>query len=88
MSAVDGPTMTADDVLGAVDALAPTIADRAAEIEAAAPVPADLLDALIEAPAASGCSCRRATAALGADLPTRCACSRRSPRPTRRPAGP
>jgi indole-3-acetate monooxygenase len=46
MSAVDDRTMTAGDVLEAVQALAPSISSRAAEIEAARRFPADLLDEL------------------------------------------
>ena len=42
-------TTTSDDVLAAVRALAPTIAGRAAETEAARRVPPDLLAALIDA---------------------------------------
>ncbi len=39
MSAVDDRTMTAGDVLAAVQALAPSISSRAAEIEAARRLP-------------------------------------------------
>ena len=42
---------TADQVLDAARALVPTMADRAAEVEAARRVPRDLLDTL----AAAGC---------------------------------
>lgn len=48
---LDHDTMTADGVLDAARALAPTIAGRAAEIEAARRLPRDLLDELV----ASGC---------------------------------
>jgi alkylation response protein AidB-like acyl-CoA dehydrogenase len=46
MTTVDDRTMTAPDVLDAARALGPTIAARAAEIEAARRVPADLLEGL------------------------------------------
>jgi alkylation response protein AidB-like acyl-CoA dehydrogenase len=49
MSAVDDRTMTATDVLEAVQALAPSIASRAAEIEAARRLPPDLVDQLADA---------------------------------------
>jgi indole-3-acetate monooxygenase len=53
MTEVDRPMSrpTADQVLDAARALVPTIADRAAEVEAARRVPRDLLDTL----AAAGC---------------------------------
>ena len=48
MTEVDRPMSrpTADQVLDAARALAPTIADRAAEVEAARRVPPDLMDVL------------------------------------------
>ena len=46
MTMTSDTTTTAADVLHAVESLAPTIAERAAEIEAARRVPADLLDDL------------------------------------------
>ena len=46
---VTAAPVTVDAVLDAVRALAPTIAARAAEIEAARRLPADLLDALVDA---------------------------------------
>src|SRR5262249_43068057 len=49
MTTVDMVNPTANDVLDAVHDLAPTIADRAPEIEAVRRVPADLLDQLIGA---------------------------------------
>lgn len=51
MTVVDGSARTAEDVLRAVQHLTPTIAARAAEIEAARRVPPDLLDDLVD----SGC---------------------------------
>jgi len=59
--------MTPDDVLAAVRAMAPTVADRAAEAEAARRLPADLLDGLRDA----GCfrmSMPESHGGLGADL--------------------
>lgn len=49
MTVVDGSVRTGEDVLRAVQHLAPTIAARAAEIEAARRVPPDLLDDLVDA---------------------------------------
>ena len=49
MTTVDGAPTTAQDVLDATRELAPTIAGRAAEIEAGRRVPRDLLDELIGA---------------------------------------
>ena len=49
MTKIDTAIRTADDVLDAVHELAPTIAARAPEIEAARRVPADLLGQLIDA---------------------------------------
>ena len=59
--------MTPEDVLAAVRALAPTVADRAAEAEAARRLPADLLDGLRDA----GCfrmSMPESHGGLGVDL--------------------
>lgn len=69
MTVVDGPARTADDVLRAVQHLAPTIAARAAEIEAARRVPPDLLADLV------GAGCFRMLlppthGGVAADLPT------------------
>lgn len=49
MTVVDNSARTAEDVLRAVQHLTPTIATRAAEIEAARRVPPDLLDGLVGA---------------------------------------
>lgn len=49
MTVVDRSARTADDVLRAAEQLAPTIADRADEIEAARRVPPDLLGDLVSA---------------------------------------
>lgn len=69
MTAIDSSPRTADDVRRAAQHLAPTIAGRAAEIEAARRVPADLLDDLV------GAGCFRMLlppthGGVGADLPT------------------
>jgi len=69
MTVVDKPARTADGVLRAVQDLAPTIVARAAEIEAARRVPADLLDELI----GTGCFRMLLPSSHGgaaADLPT------------------
>jgi indole-3-acetate monooxygenase len=61
--------LTADQVLDAARALAPTVADRATEIETARRVPRDLLDAL----AGAGCLrmlLPRSHGGIGADLPS------------------
>ena len=61
--------MTGDQVLDAARALAPTIAARAADVEAARRVPGDLLDALV----AAGCFrmlLPRSHGGAGADLPS------------------
>jgi alkylation response protein AidB-like acyl-CoA dehydrogenase len=61
-------TTTVDDVLGAVRDLAPTLADRGPEIEAARRMPADVLDDLIRA----GCfrlMRPRSHGGIGADVP-------------------
>ena len=63
--------MTPDDVLAAVRAMAPTVAARAAEVEAARRLPADLLAALRDA----GCfrmSMPESHGGLGADLAAIC----------------
>ena len=68
MTKVDTTTPTADDVLDAVHELAPEIAARAPEIEAARRVPADLLGQLIDA----GCFQLlrpRSLGGIGADVP-------------------
>jgi indole-3-acetate monooxygenase len=68
MTIVDRTITSPDDVLEAAGALAPTITDRAAEIEAARRVPRDLLDELIGA----GCFrvlLPRSHGGIGADLP-------------------
>jgi alkylation response protein AidB-like acyl-CoA dehydrogenase len=44
-----GPAPEADAVLAAIDALAPTVAARAGDVEAARRVPTDLLDRLVDA---------------------------------------
>src|SRR5688572_4894350 len=49
MTLTDRPTLTPDEVLANVTSLSPTIADRAAEVEAARRVPRDLLERLMEA---------------------------------------
>lgn len=69
MTVVDGSSRTAEDVLRAVQHLRPTIAARAAEIEAARRVPPDLLDDLV------GAGCFRMLlppthGGVAADLPT------------------
>jgi indole-3-acetate monooxygenase len=64
-----GTDTTPQDVLESVRALAPAIAARAAEIEAARRVPADLLDDLARA----GCFrlvLPRSHGGVGADLPS------------------
>jgi alkylation response protein AidB-like acyl-CoA dehydrogenase len=68
MTIVDRSSMRAQDVLDATRDLAPTIAARAAEVEAARRIPRDLLDQLI------GAGCFRLVlppshGGLGADLP-------------------
>ena len=87
MSAVDDRTITAGDVLAAVQALAPTISARAAEIEAARRLPADLLDELkrrrcfrLLLPPSHG--------GVGADLTDAMRVLETLARPTRRRAGP
>ena len=63
------PCVTGDQVLDAARALAPAIAARAAEVEAARRVPGDLLDALV----AAGCFrmlLPRSHGGAGADLPS------------------
>lgn len=68
MTNVDTTTPTTNDVLSAIYRLAPTIAARAPEIEAARRVPADLLGQLIDA----GCFGQlrpRSLGGLGADVP-------------------
>ena len=69
MTITSSPATTAVDVLEAVESMAPAIASRAAEIEAARRLPADLLDELKRAgafrltrPASHG--------GIGADLPS------------------
>jgi alkylation response protein AidB-like acyl-CoA dehydrogenase len=69
MSIMDRSTTTPQGVLEAAHGLAPTIADRAAEIEAGRRVPRDLLDELI------GAGCFRVLlppshGGIGADLPS------------------
>lgn len=69
MTTVDRSTMTPESVLEAARELAPTIAARATEIEAARRVPRDLLDEVI------GAGCFRllvpySHGGLGADLPS------------------
>ncbi len=69
MTSVDMTTRTTNDVLDAVRDLAPTIAARAPEIEAARRVPADLLAQLIDA----GCFQLlrpRSLNGIGTDVPT------------------
>jgi alkylation response protein AidB-like acyl-CoA dehydrogenase len=64
-----GAPLTAGHVLDAARALAPAIAERAAEVEAAREVPRDLLDALV----AGGCFrmlLPRSHGGAGADLPS------------------
>ena len=88
MSAVDDRTMTAADVLAAVQALAPSISRRAAEIEAARRLPADLLDEL-KAAGAFRLVLPPSHGGVGAELVEAMRrVSRRSPPPTRRRAGP
>ena len=73
--------MTHHDVLAAVRALAPTLAARAAEGEAARRLPTDLLGALRDA----GCfrlSMPESHGGLGADLPATRRSSSPSPAPT------
>ncbi|HEY8526588.1 MAG TPA: acyl-CoA dehydrogenase family protein [Acidimicrobiales bacterium] len=68
MTLVDRTPTTSAAVLAAVRALAPTLAERAAEIEAARRVPPDLLDRLV----AAGCFrllLPPSHGGLGADLP-------------------
>ena len=68
MTSVDTTTRTTNDVLKAVRDLAPTIATRAPEIEAARRVPADLLGQLMDA----GCFQLlrpRSLNGIGADVP-------------------
>jgi len=68
MATVDVEVATVNDVIDAVEALAPAIADRAPAIEAGRRVPADLLDDLVRA----GCfrAVRpRSHGGIGADLP-------------------
>ena len=84
MTAVDQDVSrpaTADHVLDAARRLAPTIAERAAEVEAARRVPPDLLRELVAAGVSGSCS----PGTRGARAPTcspRCGCSRPWPRPT------
>jgi alkylation response protein AidB-like acyl-CoA dehydrogenase len=69
MTELASPTTTGDDVLAAVQALAPTIANRAAETETARRLPADLLAQLT----AAGCFrliVPPTHGGVGADLPT------------------
>ncbi len=69
MTLLDTTTTTSQGVLAAVGGLAPTIADRAAEIEAARRVPSDLLGELM----ATGCFrvlLPSSHGGSGADLPT------------------
>ena len=88
MTAVDDPTMTAADVTGRGPRAGAAIADRAARDRGGPPPARRPARRRSRPPAASGCCCRRATAASAPTCSTRCASSRRWPRPTRRPAGP
>ena len=87
MSAVDDRTMTAGDVLEAVQALAPSISARAAEIEAARRLPADLLDEL-EAAGAFRLILPPSHGGVGANLIEAMRGLETLARPTRRRAGP
>ena len=87
MSAVDDRTMTAADVLAAVQALAPSISARAAEIEAARRLPADLLDELKDGRRVPADPAAPATEAWVPSSSPRCTPSKRSPPPTRPPPG-
>jgi alkylation response protein AidB-like acyl-CoA dehydrogenase len=75
--------MTPDDVLAAVRAMAPTVADRAAEAEAARRLPADLLDGLRDA----GCFRMSMPESHAVSAPTSWR-SRRSSRPSPAPTPP
>ena len=68
MTAVDHPEATVADVLAAVEALTPTIAGRAAEVEAVRRVPPDLFDAVART-GALRLLLPRSHHGIGADLP-------------------
>jgi alkylation response protein AidB-like acyl-CoA dehydrogenase len=69
VTTVESPVATGEDVLAAVRALAPAIAERAAEVEAARRVPLDLLDDIART-GAFRLLLPRSHHGIGADLPT------------------